>query len=83
MKIFGRTLGGHQDDFGKNMRRRRLVCDKRQSEVIDDPVHNGILSYEGDDLHHAAALGLLRLIMLHLTYLFIKESPLILVNLFK
>jgi len=25
--------------------------------VIDDPVHHGIVCKEGDDLHHATALG--------------------------
>jgi phosphoserine aminotransferase len=25
------------------MKRRRLVCHKRQSELINDPVHNGVL----------------------------------------
>jgi hypothetical protein len=35
----------------------RLVGDKGQLEVINDPVNHGIIGEEGDDLHRAAALG--------------------------
>jgi len=38
------------------MRRRGPLCDKGQLEVIDDPVHHGIVGEEGDDFHHATAL---------------------------
>ena len=37
-------------------RRRRLLRYKRQLEVVDDPVHRGIIGDKGDDLHRAAAL---------------------------
>ena len=38
------------------MRRRGLICDKRQLEVVDDPVHHGIVRKESYDLHCAPAL---------------------------
>ena len=37
------------------MRRGRLVRDKCQLEVIDDPVHRVIVCDEGDDAHPAPA----------------------------
>jgi hypothetical protein len=37
-------------------RRGRLVCDKRQLEVVDDSVHHGLVDEERDDLHLSAAL---------------------------
>lgn len=36
------------------MRGRRLIGDKGQLEMIDDPVHNGILREESGDLHAAS-----------------------------
>jgi len=36
---------------------RRLRCHEGQFEVIDDPVHYGLVGKEGDDLHRAPALG--------------------------
>jgi len=36
-------FGGHQGDLGKNMGRRGLRRDKGQLQMIDNPVHNGIL----------------------------------------
>ena len=35
----------------------RATLIKRQLQMIDDPVHNGILRDESDDLHSAATLG--------------------------
>jgi len=34
-----------------------FVCDERQPEVVDDPVHHGIVCDESDAVHLAAALG--------------------------
>ncbi|MFP4083251.1 MAG: hypothetical protein ACLFVG_10940 [Candidatus Aminicenantes bacterium] len=39
------------------MRRRRSLGDKCQLEVVDDPVHHGIVGEEGDDAHLAATSG--------------------------
>jgi len=38
------------------MRGRRSFCHKGQLEVMDDPVHHGIVGEESDDLHRGAAL---------------------------
>jgi len=38
------------------MRRRGPLRDKGQLEVVNDPVHHGIVGEESDDLHDAAAL---------------------------
>ena len=35
--------------------RRRLLGDKCQHQVVDDPVHHGIVCDEGDDAHPALA----------------------------
>jgi hypothetical protein len=37
------------------MRRRGLFGDKPKLQVIDNPVHGGILRDESDDLHRPAA----------------------------
>jgi len=39
------------------MGRRRLIRHERQFQMIDNPIHNGILRDEGDDLRGAATLG--------------------------
>jgi len=39
------------------MRRRRLVCDKGQLEVVDDAIDHGEIGDKGDDLHRSPALG--------------------------
>lgn len=41
-------LGRHQGNVLEDLGRRRLVRHKNQSEVIDDPVHNGMLREEQD-----------------------------------
>jgi hypothetical protein len=55
-KIFGACLGGRQYFLISGMRGRRLVCDKVQLEVVNDPVHYGIVGEESDDLHRGAAV---------------------------
>ena len=50
-------MSGHQGDLGKNMGGRRLRRPKRQLQVIDGPVHHGILRKQSYDLHPPAALG--------------------------
>jgi len=39
------------------MRRGRLIRDKCQLRVMDDPVHHGIIRNKRDDLHLSSALG--------------------------
>lgn len=39
------------------MRRRGSLGHEGQLEVIDDPVHNGVVGNEGDDAHLPGALG--------------------------
>jgi len=36
---------------------RRLIRDEGQPQVPDEPVHDGMLRQESDDLHPAAASG--------------------------
>jgi len=43
--------------INKKGRTRRSLCDKGQLEMLDDPVHHGIVCGEGNDAHLAAALG--------------------------
>ena len=71
-KIFTAGLGGHQNFLISELRRRGSLGNKCQLQVIDDPVHYGIIRKEGDDLHRRSAPRLLRFIMLHLTFFFIK-----------
>ena len=49
--------GRHQGNLLEDMGGRRLLGSERQLEVIDDPIHDGVLREEGDDLHPAAAPG--------------------------
>ena len=49
--------GRQERDLLEDMGRRGLRRYKRQLQMIDNPVHNGILRDESDDLHRAAALG--------------------------
>ncbi len=39
------------------MRRRRSLGHKGQLEMMDDPVHHGIVCEEGNDAHLASVLG--------------------------
>jgi hypothetical protein len=48
-KILRRLLGRHQGDLLDDARRRRLLRYKRQLEMVDDPVHSGIIHDESDD----------------------------------
>jgi hypothetical protein len=41
-KIFSGGLSGHQDFLTGSMSGRRLVCNKGQLQVIDDPVYIGL-----------------------------------------
>ena len=56
-KILRRLLGCHQGDLLDDARRRRLLRYKRQLEMVDDPVHGGIIHDESDDFHRATAFG--------------------------
>lgn len=73
LKILPAPLGRRERDLLKNMRRRRLRCRKRQLEVVDDPIHGLLVRDEGDNLHRPPALGALRFIMRHLTYLLAEK----------
>jgi hypothetical protein len=42
-KIFTGCLSGHQMLLIGEVRRGRLVCDEGQLEVIDNPVHHGVV----------------------------------------
>jgi len=55
-KILSRGLGCHQELLISDPRRGRFVCNKRQLQMADDPVHHGIVGEERDDLHLSAAL---------------------------
>ena len=55
-KIFGRGLGRHQNFLISQVRRRGPLGGKCQLQVMDDPVHYGVVREESDDLHRAAAL---------------------------
>ena len=56
-KIFPALLGRRERNLLEDMRKRRLRGDERQLQMIDNPVHNGILRDESDDLHRPPALG--------------------------
>ena len=58
-KIFSRGLSGHQDFLIGQVRRRGSLCNKCQPQVIDDPVHYGIVGEESYDVHMATAVGAL------------------------
>jgi hypothetical protein len=47
-RIFSGGLGGHQE-FLVGDRRRGPIGDKGQVEVVDDPVHYGIVGEERDE----------------------------------
>jgi len=53
VEIFPVFLGRRQGDRLKNTRRRRPIGHKRQLQMIDNPIHDGNLRDEGDDLHPA------------------------------
>jgi hypothetical protein len=55
-RIFSGGLSGHQEFLRDGMRWGRSLGNKGQLEVVDDPVHDGMVRQEGDDLHLAAAL---------------------------
>jgi len=42
LKIFNPLLGRHQGDLLERMGRRRLLGNKRQLQVIDDPVNQAV-----------------------------------------
>ena len=56
-KPFTPLLGSHKELLISDARRGRSLCDKRQLEVVDDPVHHSIVGEGGDDAHLALALG--------------------------
>jgi len=41
-KIFGRSLGGHQNFLISYPRRGRLVCNKRQFQMVDDMIDQAV-----------------------------------------
>jgi hypothetical protein len=47
-KIVGRGIDNHK--ILKGTLRRRPLRDECQTQMVDDPVHNGILCEEGDDI---------------------------------
>jgi len=55
-RIISGGLRGHQNFLIGQVRWRRSLRDKSQLEVVDNPVHHGIVGEEGDDLHRGAAL---------------------------
>lgn len=56
-KPFAPLLGSHKKLLINDVWRRRLLCNKGELEVVDDPVHHGIVGDEGDDAHLAATSG--------------------------
>ena len=56
-KESGRRVGLPKELLESGLRRRRSLCDKCQLEVVDDPVHYGIVCKESDDAHPAATSG--------------------------
>jgi len=50
-------LGRRERDVLEDMRRRSLRRHKRQLQMIDNPVHGGIVRDEGHDLHRRIAVG--------------------------
>jgi len=67
-QIFSRGLSGHEIFLIGELRRGRFVGDESQLEVIDDPVHHGIVGEESNDLHRAPALRAEeRVDLIHLT----------------
>jgi len=55
LKISLSLLGRLERDLLEDMGGRGLRGDKRQLQMIDNPVHDGIFREEGDYLHPAAA----------------------------
>jgi hypothetical protein len=55
-KIIDRGISNHGEIL-KNTLGRRLLRDERQLQVINDPVHDGILRQESNNLHPIPALG--------------------------
>ena len=55
--IFRGGLSGHQDFLIGDMRRRGPVRKEGELEVVDDPVHHGVIRAESDDLHLSATLA--------------------------
>jgi hypothetical protein len=51
-----RILGRHKRDLLEGMGGRWLLGNEPKLQMIDDPVHGGIIGDEGDDLHHFPAL---------------------------
>ena len=60
-KIFDWGIGNHEEIL-KGTLRRRPLRNERQLQVIDDPVHDGMVRDEGDDLHPAALMEPLTLL---------------------
>jgi len=56
-KIFPALLGRRERDLLEDMGGRRLRRRKHQLQMIDDPIHNGILRDESDNLHRPPTLG--------------------------
>jgi hypothetical protein len=56
-KIVPGLLGRHQGNLLEDMRGRRLIRHKPKLQMIDNPIQNGLLRDESDDLHRPPALG--------------------------
>ena len=50
----GRRVGLPKELLESGLRRRRSLRDKCQLEVVDAPVHHGLVCKESDDAHPAA-----------------------------
>ena len=53
-KIFRLLLGRHESDLLEDMGGRRLLGHEPKLQMIDNPVHGGIIGDEGDDLVNLA-----------------------------
>ena len=51
LELFPALLGHLQGDLLKNTRRRRSIGHKRQFQMINYPIHHGILREEGNGPH--------------------------------
>jgi len=56
-KIIDRSIDGHQEFLESGLRGRGLGGCECQLQVVDDPVHDGMLREEGDDAHRPSASG--------------------------
>jgi hypothetical protein len=72
-RVFRGGLGGQEDFLIGDIMGRRSLRHKGRLEVVDDPVHYGIIGKESDNLHLSAAWRALRFIMRHLAYLLAEK----------